>query len=155
MALDQVKRQTILSLMAKFSSVRQMKAFREELQLYFQMNIIPCRLRLVIFQLVLLVVSRGEAETSRRYDIEGTEGQALLGAFTFLNLTDPAMHIGRCLAICLQECQCISFQICKAVVCQLCSTTPYQNPEALRKADECSYFVLKNAHVKVSNVTRI
>ena len=84
------------------------------------------------------------------YKVKAMRDRALFG-YSFLNLTDTAMNMDRCLAACLEDCRCMSFQICNDQICQLCSTNKDLDPSALRKAEGCMNFFSKKDFEKVSS----
>ena len=84
------------------------------------------------------------------YKVKAIRDRALFG-YSFLNLTDTAMNMDDCLAMCLQDCRCMSFQICKDQICQLCSTNKDLNPSALGKAEGCMNFFFQSDLEKVNN----
>ena len=106
--------------------------------------------RLVIIAVVLLLLSN-KSSVVAMYKVKATKDKALFG-YSFLNLTDTAMHMDRCLAMCLQDCRCMSFQICKDQMCQLCSTNKDLNPSALAEAQGCMNFFFYIDFEKVSKV---
>ena len=99
--------------------------------------------------MVLLLLSNKSCVFAM-YKVKGIKDKALFGS-SFLNLTDTAMHMDRCLAMCLQDCRCMSFQICKDQICQLCSTNKDLRSSALGKAEGCMYFFFQNDLEKVSS----